>query len=85
MCLLDGRKAAALTPNPDPSATAFWWNVYLATDDFDATVARAVDGRRYVIVEPMESRTRARWRSSATPSAPSSACGRAPGTSAARW
>ena len=43
-CLLDGRKAAALTPNPDPSATEFWWNVYLATDDLDATVARALDG-----------------------------------------
>ena len=44
-CLLDGRRAAALTPNPDPSATAFWWNVYLATDDIDATVARARRGR----------------------------------------
>lgn len=39
MCLLRGKKVAAIMPNPD--ATECWWNVYLATDDVDATAARA--------------------------------------------
>jgi len=53
-CLLDGRRAAALTPNPDPTATAFWWNVYLATDDLDATVARALEAGGAVVGGPFD-------------------------------
>ena len=45
MCLLRGKQVAALMPNPDANATEFWWNVYLATDDCDGTVAR-IRGRR---------------------------------------
>ncbi|WP_019815343.1 VOC family protein [Saccharomonospora saliphila] len=41
LCLLRGRPVAAIMPNPDPDATEFWWNLYFATDDCDATVARA--------------------------------------------
>ncbi|MDO9377722.1 MAG: VOC family protein [Nocardioidaceae bacterium] len=42
-CLLpDGRRVGALSPQQEPSAVT-WWNVYLATDDCDATVARAVE------------------------------------------
>lgn len=40
MCLLRGRPVAALMPSPDPSAGAFWWNMYLATADCDATAER---------------------------------------------
>ncbi len=40
MCLLEGRAVAALMPNPDPAADAFWWNVYFATADCDQTSAR---------------------------------------------
>ena len=36
---LRGRRVAALAPNTDPDAAAFWWNVYLATADCDATTA----------------------------------------------
>lgn len=54
MCLLRGKKVAALMPNPDESATAFWWSVYLATDDLDATIARSADAGGTVLVEPMD-------------------------------
>jgi uncharacterized protein len=30
---LDGGRVAALAPSPEPAATRFWWNVYLATAD----------------------------------------------------
>src|SRR5918997_5821587 len=53
-CLLDGRRAAALAPNQDPAATEFWWNVYLATDDVDATVARAVEAGAGVVGGPFD-------------------------------
>ena len=54
ICLLDGRRAAGLSPHPDPSATEFWWSVYLAADDCDTTVARAVEAGGTVVVEPMD-------------------------------
>jgi predicted enzyme related to lactoylglutathione lyase len=40
MCLLRGRRVAALAAQPDASVGVFW-NVYLATDDCDRTVERA--------------------------------------------
>jgi uncharacterized protein len=54
MCLLDGRRAAALMPNPDPAATEFWWNVYLATDDVDATIARSANAGGQVVGGPFD-------------------------------
>ena len=54
MCLLGGKKVAALMPNLDESATEFWWNVYLATDDVDATVARSVDAGGTLLMEPTD-------------------------------
>ena len=54
ICLLDGRRAAGMAPNPDPGATEFWWNVYLATDDVDGTVARSVDAGAEVVGEPFD-------------------------------
>jgi hypothetical protein len=53
-CLLDGRRAAALAPNPDPTATRFWWSVYLAAADVDATVIRAVDAGAEVVGGPFD-------------------------------
>ena len=53
-CLLDGRRVAALVPNPDPGATEFWWNVYLATADLDATVERAVAASAEVVGGPFD-------------------------------
>ncbi len=53
-CLLNGRRAAALAPNQDPAATEFWWNVYLAADDVDATVAGAVEAGGEVVGGPFD-------------------------------
>jgi predicted enzyme related to lactoylglutathione lyase len=53
-CLLRGRAVAGLAPDPDPAATEFWWNVYLATDDCDATTRRVVDAGGTVVVGPLD-------------------------------
>jgi uncharacterized protein len=53
-CRSGGLRVAALAETLDPGATKFWWNVYLATADCDATVAavRAAGGR--VVSEPFD-------------------------------
>jgi predicted enzyme related to lactoylglutathione lyase len=53
-CLLGGRPVAALAENPDPEATAFWWNVYLATADCDATARRVTEAGGTLVMEPMD-------------------------------
>ncbi|HYN17646.1 MAG TPA: VOC family protein [Actinomycetes bacterium] len=53
-CLLGGRRVAALAENPDPAATAFWWNMYLATGDCQATARRVSEAGGSVVMEPME-------------------------------
>jgi predicted enzyme related to lactoylglutathione lyase len=53
-CLLGGRKVAALAENPDPGATAFWWNMYLATGDCDATARRVTDAGGSIVLEPAD-------------------------------
>lgn len=54
MCLLNGRAVAAIMPNPDPSATEFWWNMYFATDDCDGTAKRIADAGGTLIQAPMD-------------------------------
>ncbi|PFG95913.1 hypothetical protein A8924_3294 [Saccharopolyspora erythraea NRRL 2338] len=54
MCLLRGLPVAAMMPNPDPGATNFWWNVYFATDDCDATAARAESAGGSLPASPMD-------------------------------
>ena len=54
MCRLQGRAVAALMPNPDPNADAFWWNVYLATDDCDQTAERVRAAGGELLMEPMD-------------------------------
>jgi len=53
-CLLGGRRVAALARHPDPQATTFRWNVYLATADCDLTAARAADAGGSVVVAPTD-------------------------------
>lgn len=53
-CKLDGRPVAALMPHTDPAATAFWWNMYLATADCDRTVARVDKAGGTVIDAPTD-------------------------------
>jgi uncharacterized protein len=53
-CFRDGKQVAALMPHPDPQASAFWWNVYFAASDCDATARRAVNAGGAVLTEPMD-------------------------------
>jgi uncharacterized protein len=48
---LNGGRVAALAPSADPTSTRFWWNVYLATADCDATAA-AVERAGGTVVDP---------------------------------
>jgi hypothetical protein len=54
MCLLKGRPAAAIMPNLDPEAADFWWNVYFATGNCDATADRVRHAGGTVMVAPMD-------------------------------
>ncbi|MQA12979.1 MAG: VOC family protein [Pseudonocardiaceae bacterium] len=54
ICLLHNRPVAAIMPNPDPDATDFWWNVYLATHDCDRTAKRITDAGGTLLVDPMD-------------------------------
>jgi predicted enzyme related to lactoylglutathione lyase len=83
-CLLHDRPVAALLPNPDPNTTDFWWNVYFATDDCDGTAKRITEAGGALLMAPMDVMDQGRMASQATPSGPSSACGRGARTSAAR-
>jgi uncharacterized protein len=53
-CLLGGRRVAAIMPHPDPAATSFWWNVYFATADCDATAERIRAAGGSIVSEPMD-------------------------------
>ncbi len=51
-CFLDGRRAAALMP---VEATGrYWWNLYFATDDCDATARRITAAGGTLLMEPMD-------------------------------
>jgi uncharacterized protein len=60
MCMLNGRPVAAISPkaegNPFPNA----WATYLASDDVDATVARATEAGGQFMMEPMDVMTAGR-------------------------
>lgn len=53
-CLLAGRQVAAITPNHDPDATEFWWNMYFATADCDAAAQRVTAAGGSLVREPMD-------------------------------
>jgi predicted enzyme related to lactoylglutathione lyase len=54
MCLVDGKRVAAIAPNGDQGMTEHWWNVYFATDDCDGTLKRITDAGGTVVQEPMD-------------------------------
>ena len=54
MCLLEGRRVAALMANPDPAATAFWWNMYFATSDCERALERITSAGGSLVMEPMD-------------------------------
>jgi len=49
-----GRRVAAIAPNTDPNATVFWWNVYLASADCDATAAAVMKAGGTVVNPPLD-------------------------------
>jgi predicted enzyme related to lactoylglutathione lyase len=53
-CMLEGRRVAAIMPHPDPAAASFWWNVYFATADCDATAERIRAAGGTIVSEPMD-------------------------------
>ena len=57
---VDGSRVAALAPNSDPEATRFWWNVYLATADCDATAATVEQAGGTVVDPPADVMDRGR-------------------------
>jgi predicted enzyme related to lactoylglutathione lyase len=54
MCLARGERVAAIAPNPDPDARDFWWTVYFATDDCDATAKRIVEAGGTMVDPPLD-------------------------------
>lgn len=54
MCLVQDRPVAAIMPHQDPDATEFWWNVYFATADCDATADRAIEAGGTIVDAPMD-------------------------------
>src|SRR5882757_9971482 len=52
-CLLRGLPVAAIAPNPDPAATAYWWNMYFAADDCDAIAQRITGAGGTLVMPPM--------------------------------
>jgi len=54
VCLLNGHRAAGLIGNADQGATRFWWQVYFATADCDATAKRITDAGGTLVHEPMD-------------------------------
>lgn len=53
MCLLRGRRVAAISEMQDPSRQGFW-QVYLATDDCDRTAERAREAGGTLVMEPTD-------------------------------
>ena len=60
MCLLNGRPVAAITPKPDDNPFPNVWSTYLASDDLDATVAKAKEAGSKFMMEPMDVMTQGR-------------------------
>jgi predicted enzyme related to lactoylglutathione lyase len=54
MCLVDGAPVAAIAPVMHENATSYWWNVYFATDDLDATVKLIGENGGQIVMEPMD-------------------------------
>ena len=60
MCLLNGRPVAAISPKPEGNPFPNVWSTYLASDDLDATVAKAKAAGSTFMMEPMDVMTAGR-------------------------
>lgn len=54
MCLVEGSPVAAIAPATDENATSFWWTVYFAADDVDATVKLITGAGGTMAMDPMD-------------------------------
>ncbi|NDU71141.1 VOC family protein [Actinomadura sp. DSM 109109] len=54
MCELHGEPVAGMMRNPEDEPDVYWWNVYFAADDCDATAQRATDAGGEVVVPSMD-------------------------------
>ena len=60
MCMMNGRPAAAISPKPEGNPFPNVWSTYLASDDVDATVAKATEAGAQIMMEPMDVMTAGR-------------------------
>jgi uncharacterized protein len=54
MCLVDGAPVAAVSPAMEQDATTYWWNVYFAADDLEATAKLVTDNGGELTMPPMD-------------------------------
>lgn len=54
MCLVDGSPVAAISPSMDEDATSYWWNIYFAADDLDATVKLVTEAGGTMVMDIMD-------------------------------
>jgi uncharacterized protein len=60
MCMMNGRPVAAISPKPESNPFPNVWSTYLASDDVDATVAKARQAGSQAMMEPMDVMTAGR-------------------------
>jgi predicted enzyme related to lactoylglutathione lyase len=60
MCMMNGRPVAAISPKPESNPFPNVWSTYLASDDVDATIARAAAAGSQIMMEPMDVMTAGR-------------------------
>jgi predicted enzyme related to lactoylglutathione lyase len=60
MCMMKGRPVAAISPKPESNPFPNVWSTYLASDDVDATVAKATEAGSQLMMEPMDVMTAGR-------------------------
>jgi len=60
MCMINGRAVTAISPKPQENPFPNVWSTYLASDDLDATAARAKAAGSTFMMEPMDVMTAGR-------------------------
>jgi predicted enzyme related to lactoylglutathione lyase len=60
MCMMNGRAVAAISPKQEGNPFPNCWSTYLASDDVEATVAKATEAGGKFMMEPMDVMTAGR-------------------------
>ena len=68
MCMLKGRAAAAISPKPSDNPFPNVWSTYLASDELDATAAKAKEAGSQFMMEAMDVMTAGRLAFAMDPS-----------------